>query len=323
MRTEKNEGMNRRSLKEVRKSAASRKATKAKPETPTPATFNAKDYWRKLFASPGARFARQVAALFGFDWRYLEEWVNEQIDGCHSPQRERADQLAGVKTAGRWWNIAILQVYDAFYVLKESGVSDDDCVRGVEVIAPYAVEYWKAPRGKKKINGKLYQIGKDDESFACTLDEWRIFFDSLRRLFFFLQSLDSSLPMPELAELRGIRKHVGDVAAIAPFLLPVKIRQLMNLAKARDAARPKTRRTEEERAALSRALDEVQRRIDTGATDSAALEIVARKYPVPSRRARAGFLSKEGLRGAWKKRKAEKRSRDAEGRAAAALSPPG
>ena len=130
-------------------------------------------------------------------------------------------------------------------------------------------------------------------------------------------------PTPELAELRDIRKHVGDVAAIAPFLLSAKERQRKNLADARDAARPETLRTEAERAALSRALDEVQRRIDKGATDSAALEIVARKYPVPSRRARAGFLTKEGLRGAWKKRKAEKKKRDAEALAGAALSSPG
>ena len=130
-------------------------------------------------------------------------------------------------------------------------------------------------------------------------------------------------PTPELAELRGIRKHVRDVAATAPFLLSAKERQRMNLAKARNAARPETRRTEEERAALSRALDEVQRRIDMGLTASAALEIVARKYLVPSRRARAGVLSKEGLRGAWKKRKAEKKKRDAEALAGAALSSPG
>ena len=130
-------------------------------------------------------------------------------------------------------------------------------------------------------------------------------------------------PTPELAELRGIRKHVGDVAAVVPLMLSAKERQRMNLAKARDAARPETRRTEEERAALSRALDEVQRRIDKGATDSAALEIVARKYLVPSRRARGDYLSKEGLRGAWKKRKAEKRRREAEALAGAALSSPG
>ena len=130
-------------------------------------------------------------------------------------------------------------------------------------------------------------------------------------------------PTPELAELRGIRKHVGDVAAVVPLMLSAKERQRMNLAKARDAARPETRRTEAESAALLRALDEVQRRTDKGATDSAALDIVFRKYPVPSRRTRGGFLSKEGLRGAWKKRKAEKRRREAEALAGAALSSPG
>ena len=117
---------------------------------------------------------------------------------------------------------------------------------------------------------------------------------------------------PELAELRHIRESADDAATILLFLLNKKNRREAALACARIAAMLALKRPDKERIDLSRALDEVQRLVDTGKTDSSALEIVARNCPVPSQRARSGFLSKEGLKGAWKQYKANKRKREAE-----------
>ena len=310
------EGMNKRVQKNVCKPALKDEVPEKTPTAgaiPLPKTTDAandgdgKALWRSVFSSSGIRFARQVASLFGFDWPKLEERMHEWTDGCGYPCGGDGKPLR------LWWDIPVLQVYVGFKYLKDIEVSDENCARCVELVKPYAVEYYNVPRGKEKIAGELYPITKDDDRFQPTSKEWDIFHDALNRLFLFMQSFNGKEPFsPELAELRDIRKSADDAATILLFLLNKKNRREAALASARIAARLALKRPDEERIARSRALDEVQRLVDTGKTDSSALEIVARNCPVPSQRARSGFLSKEGLKGAWKQYKANKRKREAE-----------
>lgn len=141
MRTEKNEGMNKRSLKEVRKSAASRKATKAEtPLATTDADLQQENWiciWKDIFHNPGIRFARQVAALFLLDWEEFETWMVDRIEGRSNSRENNKRKWYPV------WFFDISFVYVLFHYLTTHGISDADCERCVNMVAPFALDCFR------------------------------------------------------------------------------------------------------------------------------------------------------------------------------------